>query len=352
MQQRSNPSDGQTFRTDAIEWAASWLEEHGRVVLATVIETWGSSPVPVGGQMVVAPSQHFAGSVSGGCVEADVVAEAMELMPGGLTRTLSFGVADATAWDAGLPCGGAIRILLEPMTAAKDGADIARILAARRQRRPMAVATALGDGARSLVELGNAQIPPVLARCLKDATSRIVAGDTGEVFVHAHVPPARLIVVGATHIAQVLALLARVAGYEMVVVDPRPAFASPARFPGVAVVAEWPQDALPRLGLDDATAVVVVAHAAHIDDAALVCALRSHCRYVGALGSRRNHAKRSARLAAAGMAPEDVARIRAPIGLDIGARTPAEIALSIMAEVVSAFRGPKGGEVSAPSTPR
>lgn len=352
MQQRSNPAEVQMLRSDAIELAVSWLEEHGRVVVATVIETWGSSPVPVGGQMVVAPSQHFSGSVSGGCVEADVIAEAMELMPGGPPCTLSFGVADATAWAAGLPCGGAIRVLIEPMTAAKDGADIARILAARRQRRPIAVATGLADGARVVVEPDRDGAPTEVARCLKEATSRIVVGDTGEVFVHVHAPPARLIVVGATHIAQVLGHLARLAGYEMLVVDPRAAFASPARFPGVPVVAEWPQDALPRLGLDDATAVVVVAHAAHIDDAALVCALRSHCRYVGALGSRRNHAKRSARLAEAGVAAEDIARIRAPIGLDIGARTPAEIALSIMAEVVSAFRGPRRGEALASSAPK
>ncbi len=125
----------------------------------------------------------------------------------------------------------------------------------------------------------------------------------------------------------------------MIVVDPRTAFASPARFGATPIVAEWPEDAFGKLALDDQTAVVVVAHVARIDDEALISALRTGCRYVGALGSRRNQARRAERLAAAGIAPEEIARIRAPIGLDIGARTPPEIALSIMAEVVQAFRG-------------
>jgi xanthine dehydrogenase accessory factor len=155
------------------------------------------------------------------------------------------------------------------------------------------------------------------------------------------VPPARIIVVGASHIGQVLAEIARLAGYEVQVVDPRTAFASPDRFPGITLHTDWPQDVLPKIGLDPYTAVVALAHVGHIDDEALKLALRSDCLYVGALGSSRNHAKRRERLLAAGLTEADLAKIRAPIGIDIGAQTPAEIAISIMAEIVRAVRGSK-----------
>lgn len=324
--------------SDSLETAAGWLAGHGRVALATVIATWGSSPVPVGGQMVVAPDESFAGSVSGGCVEADVIAEAGDVLAGGEARTLEFGVADETAWEAGLPCGGSIRVHVERLTRERDGAMLDRLLAARRSRRPVAVVTPLGGGEREVIEMPNAS-PPEIAEAFAARQSRLITSPAGERFVQVLTPPPRMIVVGATHIAQVLVSLARIAGYEMIVVDPRTAFASPARFGATPIVAEWPEDAFGKLALDDQTAVVVVAHVARIDDEALISALRTGCRYVGALGSRRNQARRAERLAAAGIAPEEIARIRAPIGLDIGARTPPEIALSIMAELVQAFRG-------------
>lgn len=326
--------------SDLLDTAEAWLAEYGRVALATVVATWGSSPVPVGGQMVVAPDEAFAGSVSGGCVEADVIAEAADVLVHGGPRTLGFGVADETAWAAGLPCGGGIRVHIERLTRELDRAALERLQAARRARQTVAVMTPLGGGERLVFEAGEAA-PAEVAEALAAGQSRLHAGHVGELFIQVLTPPPLMIVVGATHIAQVLVSLARLAGYEIIIVDPRAAFASPARFGGTEILAEWPEDAFRTLPLDDATAVVVVAHVARIDDQALVSALKSHCRYVGALGSKRNHAKRVERLAARGLAPADIARIRAPIGIDIGARTPPEIALSIMAEVVQAFRGQK-----------
>lgn len=330
---------------DSLETAAAWLARHGRVALATVIATWGSSPVPVGGQMVVAPDETFAGSVSGGCVEADVIAEAADVLSDGRPRTLEIGVADETAWAAGLPCGGSMRVHVERLTREHDGAVFDRLRAASRARRPVAVVTPLGGGEREVVELSGSA-PQDLAEAFAARQSRLVSGPEGERFVQVLVPPPRVIVVGATHIAQVLVSLTRLVGWEMIVVDPRTAFASSARFGATPILSEWPQDAFARLALDDQTAVVVVAHVAQIDDEALISALGSGCRYVGALGSRRNHARRVERLAAAGLSPGAIARIRAPIGLDIGARTPPEIALSIMAELVLAFRGAKRQEGS------
>jgi xanthine dehydrogenase accessory factor len=162
------------------------------------------------------------------------------------------------------------------------------------------------------------------------------------VFVHALLPPPRIVLIGATHIAQVLAELVRLTGFQALVVDPRTAFAAEQRFPGVQLITEWPQDALPVLKLDPYTAVAALAHVGHIDDEALKLACVSECFYVGALGSRKNHAKRTERLAAAGLTADQIARIASPIGLDLGASTPPEIALAIMAEILRHLRGAKG----------
>lgn len=332
------------FAADIPETAQRWLAAHGRIALATVVDTWGSAPVPIGSQMVIAPNDVFAGSVSGGCVEADVVAEATDVLADGRARAMNFGVADETAWAAGLPCGGRMRVLVQRLTREDDGGDIEVIADARWRRLPLVVTTRLADGRRRMYR-DQGEVPvsepaaDFVAQAFGDGASRLVETERGEVFVHALMPRPRVVIVGATHIAQALSALARIAGYEATVVDPRSAFAAQDRFPGTPVVAEWPQDALASNAPDRATAIVVVAHIAHIDDQALVAALRSHARYVGALGSKRNHAKRTARLAAAGFSSEDIARIRAPIGLDIGARTAAEIAVSIMAEIIQAFRG-------------
>lgn len=329
---------------EIVETAQDWLASHGRVALATVVDTWGSAPVPIGSQMVIAADDAFAGSVSGGCVEADVIAEAAEVLADGRARVLSFGVADETAWAAGLPCGGNMRVLVQRLTREGDGREINTIIYALRRRLPLVVATQLADGRRQLVR-DDAEVtandPPgeVVAQALRDGASRLLVTERGEVFVHALMPRPRVVIVGATHIAQELCALARITGYEATVVDPRSAFATPERFPGTPIIAEWPEEALARIAPDRATAIVVVAHIAHIDDQALIAALRSHVRYVGALGSKRNHAKRTARLAAAGFSREEIARIHAPVGLDIGARTPAEIAISVMAEIIQAFRG-------------
>ena len=327
-----------TAPTDPVAVARRWLDQYGRAALATVVSTWGSAPVPAGGQLVVGPDERFEGSVSGGCVEGDVIAEAEAAMTDGRPRLLEFGVSEETAWRAGLPCGGEIKVLLEPLSVDKDATDLDRILAARRDRRLITVATDVATGARRLLDIGKDALPEFAAD-LPAGTNRLCETPDGTVFVQSLAPSVRVVIAGATNIGQVLAGLARQVGYDVVVVDPRAAFLTEERFGTTAGHIDWPEASLAELGLDVRTAVVALTHASHIDDEALSAALRSPCLYVGALGSRRTHAKRLERLKAAGFGDQELARIHAPVGLDIGAKGPAEIAVSILAQIIQTARG-------------
>ncbi len=338
-------SQVQKTSVDVIDHLAASLARDGRAAMATIIETWGSAPVPVGGQMAIAADGSFAGSVSGGCVEGEVIAEAIESMDGHSAsppRALSFGVEDATAWRVGLPCGGKIRVLVERLDGVEGTGYVAALAAARSNREALIICTRLSDGDRKVLRRDAVAADHLFARRFLSGVSSIEAGPDGECFVHARLPPPRIILIGATHIAQVLAELVRITGFDAIVVDPRTAFAAERRFPGVQLVAEWPQDALPQLKLDPYTALAALAHVGHIDDEALKLACASECFYIGALGSRKNHAKRIERLAAAGVSATGIGRIASPIGLDLGATTPPEIALAIMAEILRQLRGAKG----------
>jgi xanthine dehydrogenase accessory factor len=333
--------NAQTLKThDVLSAARKWLDSQGKVTMATVVGTWGSAPVRIGGQMVVAPDGQFEGSVSGGCVEGEVIAESEDILENGNPKTLTFGVEDETAWRVGLPCGGQIKVFLERLDKGNGIALLDRAIEARSNRRGLLIKTQLTDGRREIFDRDDARSDAELAQRFESGESRLVEGPQGEVFLHALVPPARILIIGATHIGQILAQLVHMAGHEVTVIDPRTAFAADARFPGIKLETEWPQDAIPKIGLDPYTAVVALAHVGHIDDEALKLALRSDCFYVGALGSQRNHSKRKERLKAAGFNDEEIGRIHSPIGLNIGAHSPPEIAISIMAELVLALRGP------------
>ena len=333
-----DPKSSAASARDPIEVARKWIDEHGKVALATVVSTWGSAPVPVGGQLVVGPDDRFQGSVSGGCVEGDVIAEAADVMAGGRPQLMEFGVAEETAWRAGLPCGGTIKVLLEPLARARDAGYLDQVLAARRKRTPLAVVTNVVTGTRHVFAPDTAA-PLEAAECLKGGDSRLLDLPEGSVFVQALLPTVRVVIAGGTNIGQALAGLARQVGYDVIVVDPRAAFVTEERFGDTSSRTEWPEVSLATLGLDARTAVVALTHAAHIDDEALRAALRSDCLYIGALGSKRTHAKRLERLAAAGFDKEELARIHAPIGLAIGAKGPAEIAVSILGEIIKIARG-------------
>lgn len=323
-----------------LDHARQWLARDGKVAMATVIETWGSAPVRVGGQMAIALDGRFEGSVSGGCVEGDVLANAAETLSDGQLRTLGFGIEDATAWAVGLPCGGKIRIMLERFSGTDGAAHLDALAGALAERQALVVQTDLKSGARTVT---------ALAGSLRSSGIERQNDNQHERFLHVNAPALRTVIIGATHIGQALAQAARLVEHHVTVIDPRSAFAADVRFPDVALITDWPEGALATLGLDPFTAVAVVAHVEHIDDEALIAALRSSCAYVGALGSKRSQARRVERLTAAGLTPVEIAKIKAPIGVDIGAATPPEIALSIMAEIVAQFRKPIGGLATATS---
>jgi xanthine dehydrogenase accessory factor len=282
------------------------------MALATVVSTWGSAPRPRGSHMLIHADGRFEGSVSGGCVETDILATAAEIIAGAPAVVKNYGVADPAAWEVGLPCGGEIAVLVQPVSAEGFHPQLFEaIQGAQANGASFDVATDL-------------------------ATGRSAPGSAGD-FVNRYDPPRRLLIVGAVQIAQHLAGLARELGVVTHVIDPRGRFLTEARFPGVILDDRWPDEAVTALRPDPATAVVTLSHDPKIDDAALLAALAHPTGYVAALGSRKSHAARLERLGAAGVAADALARIEGPAGIPIGAIGPAEIALSIAASMVRSF---------------
>jgi xanthine dehydrogenase accessory factor len=311
------------------EQALEWHRTGQGAVLATVVETWGSAPRPVGSQLAIAGDGRMMGSVSGGCVEGAVIMEALAALADGLPRLLTFGVSDENAFAVGLACGGTIRILVLPVgDRGMPPALLAEITKARAARQPIAHRTNLTDWSQSL------EGPEAQANRFRADQSGVEDQD----FIHIHNPPLRMAVVGAVHIAQGLLPMAKACGYDVLLIDPRDAFGADHRFPGAAISHDWPDEALASFALDARSAVVTLTHDAKLDDPAIIAALNSDAFYLGCLGSRRTHDKRLARLQAAGISPDQIARIHAPVGLAIGAKSAAEIAVSIMAEVTRALR--------------
>lgn len=303
-------SDNDGVLDKAREWAGAPM------ALATVVSTWGSAPRPRGSHMLVHADGRFEGSVSGGCVENDILATAAEVIGGAPAVLKRYGVADAAAWEVGLPCGGEIAVLVQPVAAhGFDPELFERIAEARGKGESTLVSTDLDSGQSSL--------RPV----------------EGAAFVNRYDPARRLIIVGAVQIAQALVGLARPLGIETIVVDPRARFLTAERFPDVTLDDRWPDEAIEALAPGRTSAVVTLSHDPKIDDPALAAALARPTGYVAALGSKRSHAARRERLGATGVAAAELDRIDGPAGLSIGAVGPAEIALSIAAAMVQAWRG-------------
>jgi xanthine dehydrogenase accessory factor len=294
--------------------ARAWQGEP--MAIATVIATWGSAPRPKGSHMLVHADGRFEGSVSGGCVEGEVLHAAAQAIADGQSRRLRFGVVDDRAWEVGLPCGGDIEIFVQAVAEA-----------AFPPRLFEAIAAARGDGRALTIETD-----------LVSGQSRIGAEAAPGRFVNIYTPPRRLLIVGAVQIAQALAAIAQLIDVRATVIDPRGRFLTEERFPGVILDDRWPDEAVAALKPDAATAVVTLSHDPKIDDPALIAALASPAAYVGALGSTRSHAKRIERLTLAGVSEAQLARLDAPVGVRIAAQGPAEIALSIAAGMVKAFR--------------
>lgn len=336
---------------EIIATALDWARSGKRVALATVIATWGSSPRATGSRLAVDQDGRFIGSVSGGCVEGEILATAEEVIASGRAALREFGVSNEKAWSVGLACGGAIRIFVERI---EECDFLQSLIEDASAGRDAATIVALDSGERIRFDT---DLPPeawddltrhALSTAAEKGNDALVETPRGLFFIELWRAPLRLAIVGAVHIAQALAPIATLAGYQVTLIDPRRAFADAARFPGVKLLAAWPDEALPDFRLDSRTALVALSHEPRIDDPALIAALRSPAFYIGALGSRGSAEKRRDRLRVQGVADEALARIHGPIGLAIGAATPAEIAIAIAAQLTGALRlAPKAALRSA-----
>jgi xanthine dehydrogenase accessory factor len=312
MGQANFPKTGAADHRRVLDAARRWAG--APMAIATVIDSWRSAPCPVGTHMLVHADGRFVGSVSGGCVEGDVLAIATQVIASGEAQLRRYGVASDAAWEAGLPCGGDIVVLVQPISEAGFAPMFFdTINSARSARQSLSIATDLDSG-----------------------TSRVVEGEPSG-FVNTYHPAKRLIIVGAVDIAASLAAIAGQLDIEVTLIDPRTRFLTAERFPHVTLDDRWPDEAIAALAPDHRTAIVTLSHDIKIDDPALIAALANSAAYVGALGSKASHAARIDRLRAAGLTDAQLARIEGPAGVPVNSISAPEIALSIAGGMVRAF---------------
>lgn len=334
---------------EVIQDINKWLSDNETVGLATVIQTWGSAPRKAGGKMAITPDGKISGSVSGGCVEGAVFEQAVESISNQQGKLLQFGVADETAWEVGLACGGNIRVFVE-MLNQEVYAAISEII---EKDRFGSMGTIVSSPSKALVGLkfvtdkdgliaggSHQEAADIALATMKSGKSQLIElADGSELFVEVFLPAPQLVMVGGVHIAVALTQMAKILGYQTIVVDPRRGFGNDERFPDVdKLIQKWPKTAFEEIKINENTAVALLTHDPKIDDPALHAVLNSAAFYVGALGSRKTHGKRVNRLLEAGYSQEQIDKIYGPIGLSINAQTPEEIALSVMAEIVKARR--------------
>ena len=316
-----------------------WRAAGDRIAIATVVATRRSAPRPIGSKLAVSEGGELAGSVSGGCVESEVVEAAHEVLAGGEPRLLTFGISDDLALSVGLPCGGEIDVWVsEP-----DPELLGRLADVAREERRAVVFTDLDDGTQRLVLDGD---DPVADDLIRGGHSKVVELQGRPVFANVFGPPPRLLVYGAVDTADALCAAARGLGWHTIVADARGRFATRERLPNAhEVIVAWPEETLAQVQPDHATAVVVLTHDDKFDIPMLVGTLTTDAYYIGALGSRRNQERRRERLLEAGVDESALDRISGPAGLDIGAHTPAETALSMLAEIMAVRAGRDGGRL-------
>ncbi|THG28716.1 XdhC family protein [Naasia lichenicola] len=360
---------------------APWFHAGEPFALATVVQTWSSAPRPVGAAMAVSQSGEAVGSVSGGCVEGAVYEVAQAVLASGDPQLVTYGVGDDDAFAVGLTCGGTIQLFVSRIDA-EHFAEFARMEDAIAAGAPIALATVIstvisavidgpGTGAQLLLgehqhwgSLGSARLD---AAVIDDGRGMLEHGSTGiltlgadgerrhddlRVLVQTFAPPPRMIVFGAIDFAAAVARVGSLIGYRVTVCDARPVFATRKRFPDVhEVIVEWPHRYLERTEIDDRTVICVLTHDPKFDIPLLALALRTHAAYVGAMGSRRTHDDRMARLREEGLTEVELARLSSPIGLDLGARTPQETAISIAAEIIASVHGGSGRRLTELDAP-
>ena len=357
---------------ELLDQVRAWQAEGAELGRAVVVRTFGSAPRPEGASLVVTSDGRLAGSVSGGCVEGAAFEEIQRARADGVSRVIRYGISDEQAWDVGLACGGTIDVLVEPflrpevVAAAAGSGGVAVVIplpadapgpasgprARGAGEAPAPSLTAAEDG-RLAGSTGSPEADAAISRAVHDLLARGGSGaleaDGRQYFLEGFGVAPRLVIVGAVQVAMPLVRFARELGYATVVVDGRASFATRERFPDAdSLMVGWPDEVAEEIGLGPADAVAILAHEVKFDEPAIVAALRRDCRYVGAIGSRRTQAERRARLLAAGVGEAELARLRGPIGLDLGGRAPAEIALAIMAEILAERYGGSGAPMRTP----
>ncbi len=343
---------------DLLSTIEVWRARGDAVALATVIKTGGSTPRPIGAKMIVNSRGEFAGSVSGGCVEGAVIEEAMQVIKTGAPRLIKYGIADETAWNVGLSCGGMIEVWVE--VGKPDWLD--GIKRAIELDALCAIATLVSGaniGAKMIIypdgrTMGNLDDAALQAHIVRDATRAMALespqhytfGET-EIFVDVFAPKPKLIIFGGVHTAMPLTQFAQALGFHVTIVDGRARFATRERFPTAdEIIVAWPDEAIAQIKIDSSTYVAILTHDPKFDIPALKALSQTKPRYIGSMGSRETRAQHFAELRAQGVSAEFLARVHGPIGLDIGARTPEEVALSILAEIVAVRYGRGGGFLS------
>ncbi len=316
---------------DVIDDARRFVDAEQRVAVAMVVDSKRSAPRPLGSRLLVTEDGEMRGSVSGGCVESDVVIRAQEVLRTGEPALVPYGISDDDAFDVGLPCGGEIEVFIQVL----DAEEVNRVEAAMRDQQRLSVTTTLSGASAGTKSYGEGEAHTTARR------------ESPEMFVEQYAPAPVMLVFGAVDTAQALCRMARQVGFHTVVSDARTKFATPQRLPDAdEIVVGWPAMTYDRHTPNEATYVVVLTHDARFDEPALGPALRSTAAYIGALGSRRAQEKRRTRLLNAGYSEREIDRISGPLGLDIGAVTPAETAVSILAEVLAVRSGRSGGRLA------
>ena len=304
---------------DLLTPTSLWLKQKRKIALATVISTWGSSPRPIGGQMAIDENGEIIGSVSGGCIEGAVISEGIDSIKDGKSRIKDYGISNDMAWEVGLACGGELKVLIQPLNLEDE--IVYSIVDSIKKRKTVKLKIDCSNGDR------------IIDNTITNQISHF--DKLNNEFIHIIDPKPRLFIVGAVHIAQALVSLANVADYEIILIDPRDHFATKDRFPNCKIINEWPDEALSKFHLDSSSHLVTLTHDPKIDDLALIFCMKKNFGYIGSLGSKKTHNKRCERLLEKGFDEIELSKIHAPIGLDIKAKTPAEIATSILAEIIN-----------------
>ena len=327
-----------SFNKKILEKAYEWIKDNQKIVMITVVETWGSSPKPIGSKMIVSENKEFFGSVSGGCVESFIIQESLEVIEKNESfKIKKFNISNESAWNVGLSCGGEITVYLEEVYLRERVLE--QIIQKQKNKLEFALLTNLLTGESEIFEKGKP-----LNKNFEKFTDQInsyylkknnaVIKDSN-IFIECYNNPLKVIIVGAVHIAQYLTDFADKFDFEIYIIDPRNYFGTKERFPNVEIINEWPNEAFEKIKTNSNCALIGLTHDPKIDDPALQYALKKNFFYIGALGSKKTHEKRCDRVKKAGFTRSEIDSIHGPIGIKLGGKSAPEIALSIIAQLVN-----------------